>query len=104
MVLQLNNLKKINKGILDYYDKVLHLSLDSFSHPDLSRIGQVPIPPYSHSAIFSFTCAPHSPVPPPANEGSKADMARLLQLVLGIAINCERKESEYYLLSLSSNH
>ncbi|CAI8020668.1 Probable RNA-binding protein 19 [Geodia barretti] len=64
--LRLNNLKKINKGILDYYDNVLHLSLDSFSHPDLSRI---------------------------ANEGSKADMARLLQLVLGIAINCERKET-----------
>ena len=61
VVLQLNNLKKINKGILDYYDKVLHLSLDSFSHPDLSRIGQVPILPYSHSAMFSFTCAPIPP-------------------------------------------
>jgi protein HOOK3 len=64
--LKLNNLKKINKGILDHYHSVLHLSLDSFSHPDLSLI---------------------------ANDSSKVDMARLLQLVLGIAINCDQKET-----------
>ena len=39
MYIQLNNLKKINKGILDHYESVLHLSLGTFSHPDLTLIG-----------------------------------------------------------------
>lgn len=49
---QLNNLKKINKAILDYYDSVLHLSLGDFSHPDLTLIGEMPIHPFSNSPIF----------------------------------------------------
>ena len=72
--------------------------------PPLARFLQSPRPlPHrsgSNSSILPFRhvfihWCPHSPVPPPANEGSKADMARLLQLVLGISINCERKESKY---------
>ena len=36
---QHNNLKKIQRSVMDFYKQVLHLSLDKFSQPDLAKIG-----------------------------------------------------------------
>lgn len=64
--LKLNNLKKIHRSVQDYYDSVLHISLNKFKMPDLTLIAEI---------------------------GNKEDTARLIQLVLGIAINCVQKDT-----------
>lgn len=64
--LKLNNLKKIHRSVQDYYDGVLHISLNKFQMPDLSLVAEF---------------------------GNIEDTARLIQLVLGIAINCEHKDT-----------
>lgn len=38
-IMQHNNLKKIQRSLMDYYKQVLHLSLEKFSQPDLTKIG-----------------------------------------------------------------
>ena len=40
---QHNNLKKIQRSVMDYYKQVLHVSLEKFSQPDLSKIGETPM-------------------------------------------------------------
>lgn len=51
---------------MDFYSRVLHVSLNTFNPPDLQQI---------------------------AEHDSNSDMARLIQLMLGVAINCEQKDS-----------
>eukprot|EP00731_Ephydatia_muelleri_P018348 Em0011g388a len=63
--LKLNNLKHVQRRILEYYSGTLHISLDKYPPLDITRI---------------------------AEQGSEVDLARLLQLVLGIAIHCDGKE------------
>ena len=107
---------------MDYYKQVLHLSLERFSQPDLAKIGRCD---YDFSDVYvvqrtcksvvhaaSFNCIFRalyvlmnavSSCLPPAESGSHDDMSRLIQLVLGIAINCEHKDSEWsaFLVTLS---
>jgi len=63
--LKLSNLKKVLKGMMDYYSEVLNQDLSTFCVPDVSQIGE-----------FS----------------NVVELGRMLQLVLGCAINCEDKE------------
>lgn len=63
--LKLSNLKKVLKGMMDYYSEVLNQDLSSFCVPDVAQIGE-----------FS----------------NVVELGRMLQLVLGCAINCEDKE------------
>ncbi|XP_066996837.1 protein Hook homolog 3 [Anabrus simplex] len=63
--LKVSNLKKILEGIVDYYHEILNLHLSDFSKPDVFKIGE--------------KCDP-------------AELGRLLQLILGCAINCNRKQ------------
>lgn len=37
---QLNNLKKIQRSVQEYYDGVLHISLDKFKMPDMALVGK----------------------------------------------------------------
>uniref|UniRef100_A0A4W3JKV8 Hook microtubule tethering protein 3 n=1 Tax=Callorhinchus milii TaxID=7868 RepID=A0A4W3JKV8_CALMI len=64
-VLQKINLKKILKGILDYYHEVLGQQIADFPLPDVNLIGE------------------HS---------DAAELGRMLQLILGCAVNCEQKQ------------
>lgn len=59
------NLKKIYQLLMKYYNETLNVSLEKIEPPDLKAI---------------------------AESGSPSDMARLIQLVLGVAINCDQKD------------
>ncbi|XP_065834817.1 protein Hook homolog 3-like [Oscarella lobularis] len=63
--LKVSNLKKILKAIREYYEQILHQYIDDFSMPDLSSIGE---------------------------KCDEVQLGRLLQLVLGCAVHCEKKE------------
>uniref|UniRef100_A0A4W3J691 Hook microtubule tethering protein 3 n=1 Tax=Callorhinchus milii TaxID=7868 RepID=A0A4W3J691_CALMI len=63
--LKVSNLKKILKGILDYYHEVLGQQIADFPLPDVNLIGE------------------HS---------DAAELGRMLQLILGCAVNCEQKQ------------
>nr|XP_055054039.1 protein Hook homolog 3 isoform X1 [Misgurnus anguillicaudatus] len=63
--LKISNLKKILKGILDYNHEVLGQQMNDFTLPDVSLIGE------------------HS---------DAAELGRMLQLILGCAVNCEQKQ------------
>uniref|UniRef100_A0A1A7WCC5 Protein Hook homolog 3 n=1 Tax=Iconisemion striatum TaxID=60296 RepID=A0A1A7WCC5_9TELE len=63
--LKISNLKKILKGILDYNQEVLGQHINDFTLPDVSLIGE------------------HS---------DAAELGRMLQLILGCAVNCEQKQ------------
>ncbi|XP_071952816.1 protein Hook homolog 3-like isoform X12 [Antedon mediterranea] len=60
-----SNLKKVMERVTDYYNDVLNQSIKEFPKPDLGAI---------------------------AEHGNEYHLGRLLQLVLGIAVNCDRKE------------
>ncbi|XP_011480215.1 protein Hook homolog 3 isoform X1 [Oryzias latipes] len=63
--LKVSNLKKILTGILDYYQEVLGQQINDFTLPDVNLIGE------------------HS---------DAAELGRMLQLILGCAVNCEQKQ------------
>uniref|UniRef100_A0A8D3B9C5 Protein Hook homolog 3 n=1 Tax=Scophthalmus maximus TaxID=52904 RepID=A0A8D3B9C5_SCOMX len=63
--LKISNLKKILKGILDYNQEILGQHINDFILPDVSMIGE------------------HS---------DAAELGRMLQLILGCAVNCEQKQ------------
>ncbi|XP_037626164.1 protein Hook homolog 1 isoform X1 [Sebastes umbrosus] len=63
--LKMNNLKKIVQMVVDYYNEVLGQEISDFPLPDLALVAE-----HSH------------PV----------ELGRLLQLVLGCAVRCERKQ------------
>ncbi|XP_023194060.1 protein Hook homolog 3 isoform X2 [Xiphophorus maculatus] len=63
--LKVSNLKKILKAILDYYQEVLGQHINDFTLPDVNLIGE------------------HS---------DAAELGRMLQLILGCAVNCEQKQ------------
>uniref|UniRef100_A0A3Q3JFV3 Protein Hook homolog 3 n=1 Tax=Monopterus albus TaxID=43700 RepID=A0A3Q3JFV3_MONAL len=63
--LKVSNLKKILKGILDYYQESLGQHINDFTLPDVNLIGE------------------HS---------DAAELGRMLQLILGCAVNCEQKQ------------
>ncbi|XP_044316115.1 protein hook [Drosophila rhopaloa] len=64
--LRMSNLKKVSQSVYDYYSEVLNYSLSDFSKPDLQRI---------------------------AEKCDLGELERLLQLVLGCAVNCAKKQS-----------
>ncbi|KAH8352655.1 hypothetical protein KR084_005504 [Drosophila pseudotakahashii] len=64
--LRMSNLKKVTQSVYDYYSEVLNYSLGDFSKPDLQRI---------------------------AEKCDLGELERLLQLVLGCAVNCAKKQS-----------
>ncbi|XP_064605295.1 LOW QUALITY PROTEIN: protein Hook homolog 3-like [Liolophura sinensis] len=63
--LKVSNLKKVLKGIMDYYSDNLGLHIQDFPMPDVSAIGEC---------------------------GDKGELGRLLQLILGCAVNCDDKQ------------
>ncbi|XP_077390670.1 protein Hook homolog 1 isoform X2 [Festucalex cinctus] len=63
--LKLNNLKKILQMVLEYYNEVLVQGLSDFPLPDVALL---------------------------AEHSDPAELGRLLQLVLGCAVRCERKQ------------
>uniref|UniRef100_A0A2K5CN07 Calponin-homology (CH) domain-containing protein n=1 Tax=Aotus nancymaae TaxID=37293 RepID=A0A2K5CN07_AOTNA len=63
--LKISNLKKILKGILDYNHEILGQQINHFTLPDVNLIGE------------------HS---------DATELGRLLQLILGCAVNCEQKQ------------
>ncbi|KAM8872047.1 protein Hook homolog 3 isoform 2-T2 [Synchiropus picturatus] len=63
--LKVSNLKKVLKGILDYNQEVLRQHINDFILPDVNLIGE------------------HS---------DAAELGRMLQLILGCAVNCEQKQ------------
>ncbi|XP_057675423.1 protein Hook homolog 3 isoform X4 [Corythoichthys intestinalis] len=63
--LKVSNLKKILKGILDYNQEILGQHINDFTLPDVGLIGE------------------HS---------DPAELGRMLQLILGCAVNCEQKQ------------
>ncbi|XP_048759175.2 protein Hook homolog 3-like isoform X2 [Ostrea edulis] len=63
--LKVSNLKKILNGILEYNMEVLGIHIQNFQMPDVSRIGE---------------------------RSDVAELGRLLQLILGCAVNCANKE------------
>ncbi|XP_051511254.1 protein Hook homolog 1-like isoform X1 [Myxocyprinus asiaticus] len=63
--LKMNNLKKILQMIVDYYNEVLTQQISDFPLPDLMRVVE------------------HS---------DQVELGRLLQLILGCAVNCDRKQ------------
>ncbi|KAH0506077.1 Protein Hook-like protein 3 [Microtus ochrogaster] len=62
----ISNLKKILKGILDYNHEILGQQINDFTLPDVNLIGE------------------HS---------DAAELGRMLQLILGCAVNCEQKQA-----------
>uniref|UniRef100_A0A8C2YBP6 Hook microtubule tethering protein 3 n=1 Tax=Coturnix japonica TaxID=93934 RepID=A0A8C2YBP6_COTJA len=64
-VLQKINLKKILKGILDYNHEILGQQINDFILPDVNLIGE---------------------------HADAAELGRMLQLILGCAVNCEQKQ------------
>ncbi|KAH0628429.1 hypothetical protein JD844_009578 [Phrynosoma platyrhinos] len=72
-----SNLKKILKGILDYNHEILGQQINDFILPDVNLIGE------------------HS---------DTAELGRMLQLILGCAVNCEQKQVRIvYLLEATVN-
>uniref|UniRef100_A0A673I6U2 Protein Hook homolog 3-like n=1 Tax=Sinocyclocheilus rhinocerous TaxID=307959 RepID=A0A673I6U2_9TELE len=65
--LKISNLKKILKGILDYNHEVLGQQINDFTLPDVSLI---------------------------AEHSDSAELGRMLQLILGCAVNCEQKQGD----------
>ncbi|MGH0162380.1 UNVERIFIED_CONTAM: hypothetical protein FKN15_051429 [Acipenser sinensis] len=65
LLLQISNLKKILKGILDYNHEILGQQINDFILPDVNLVGE------------------HS---------DAAELGRMLQLILGCAVNCEQKQ------------
>ncbi|KAI4892539.1 hypothetical protein NFI96_024703 [Prochilodus magdalenae] len=65
MRLKVNNLKKILQLIVDYYNEVLNQQISGFPLPDLVRV---------------------------AEHADPVELGRLLQLILGCAVKCERKQ------------
>ncbi|XP_049781741.1 protein Hook homolog 3-like [Schistocerca cancellata] len=63
--LKVSNLKKVIEGIVDYYHDVLNQHLSDFNKPDVVRIGE---------------------------KCDAAELGRLLQLILGCAVNCNQKQ------------
>ncbi|KAI0231339.1 Hook-like protein 3 [Lamellibrachia satsuma] len=63
--LKVINLKKVLKGILDYYSDVLGQQINDFHMPDVSAIGE---------------------------RDDSNELGRLLQLILGCAVNCDSKQ------------
>lgn len=63
--LKVSNLKKILKGILEYNLEVLGIQIHDFQMPDVNAIGE------------------HS---------NRGELGRLLQLILGCAVNCSEKQ------------
>ncbi|XP_051785737.1 protein Hook homolog 3 isoform X1 [Erpetoichthys calabaricus] len=63
--LKISNLKKILKGILDYNHEILGQQINDFTLPDVNLIGE------------------HS---------DASELGRMLQLILGCAVNCEQKQ------------
>ncbi|XP_065821656.1 protein Hook homolog 3 isoform X1 [Labrus bergylta] len=63
--LKVSNLKKILKGMLDYNQEILGQHINDFTLPDVNLIGE------------------HS---------DHAELGRMLQLLLGCAVNCEQKQ------------
>ncbi|CAM9761676.1 unnamed protein product, partial [Lampetra planeri] len=63
--LKVSNLKKVLQGIQDYYSEVLGVQVSPACVPDVAAVGE---------------------------HADHAEMGRLLQLVLGCAINCENKQ------------
>ncbi|XP_051540922.1 protein Hook homolog 3-like isoform X4 [Myxocyprinus asiaticus] len=63
--LKTSNLKKILKGILDYNHEVLGQQITDFTLPDVNLI---------------------------AEHADAAELGRMLQLILGCAVNCEQKQ------------
>lgn len=63
--LKLSNLRKVLKGMVDYYSEVLGQELSNYEFPDVAEIGEF---------------------------NNKVELGKMLQLVLGCAINCEEKE------------
>ncbi|KAK2863892.1 hypothetical protein Q7C36_003046 [Tachysurus vachellii] len=63
--LKLNNLKKILQMIVDYYNEVLNQQISGFPMPDVVRVAELSDP---------------------------VELGRLLQLLLGCAVNCDRKQ------------
>uniref|UniRef100_A0A8C7G178 Hook microtubule tethering protein 3 n=1 Tax=Oncorhynchus kisutch TaxID=8019 RepID=A0A8C7G178_ONCKI len=72
--LKISNLKKVLKGILDYNQEVLQQQINDFTLPDINLIGE------------------HS---------DAAELGRMLQLILGCAVNCEQKQGLSVCLSVS---
>ncbi|XP_058683007.1 protein Hook homolog 3 isoform X4 [Poecile atricapillus] len=62
---QVSNLKKILKGILDYNHEILGQQINDFTLPDVNLIGE---------------------------HADAAELGRMLQLILGCAVNCEQKQ------------
>ncbi|XP_068032987.1 protein Hook homolog 3 isoform X5 [Anomalospiza imberbis] len=60
-----SNLKKILKGILDYNHEILGQQINDFTLPDVNMIGE---------------------------HADAAELGRMLQLILGCAVNCEQKQ------------
>lgn len=71
--LKVNNLKKLLKGVIDYYTEVLTMDITGFSMPDVNAI---------------------------VENQNISELGRLLQLVLGCAVNCEDKQ-EYIQVIMS---
>uniref|UniRef100_A0A671XCP6 Protein Hook homolog 3 n=1 Tax=Sparus aurata TaxID=8175 RepID=A0A671XCP6_SPAAU len=69
--LKISNLKKILKGILDYNQEILGQHINDFTLPDVNLIGE------------------HS---------DAAELGRMLQLILGCAVNCEQKQENQVLM------
>uniref|UniRef100_A0AAR2J2R7 Calponin-homology (CH) domain-containing protein n=1 Tax=Pygocentrus nattereri TaxID=42514 RepID=A0AAR2J2R7_PYGNA len=65
MRLKVNNLKKILQIIVDYYNEVLNQQISGFPLPDLVRV---------------------------AEHADPVELGRLLQLILGCAVKCDRKQ------------
>ena len=63
---RVSNVKKVSEGLVDYYDSVLGHTLPPHVLPDATRIGK---------------------------EFDDSHLSRLLQLVLGAAVNCDLKEN-----------
>ncbi|XP_034036271.1 protein Hook homolog 1 [Thalassophryne amazonica] len=63
--LKMNNLKKILQMVVDYYSEVLAQDISGFPLPDLAVV---------------------------AEHSNPVELGRLLQLILGCAVNCERKQ------------
>lgn len=63
--LKVSNLKKILEGILDYYAEILGQQIIDFKLPDVNAIGE---------------------------HNDAAELARLLQLILGCVVNCDHKQ------------
>uniref|UniRef100_A0A8C9L7A6 Hook microtubule tethering protein 3 n=1 Tax=Pavo cristatus TaxID=9049 RepID=A0A8C9L7A6_PAVCR len=62
---KVSNLKKILKGILDYNHEILGQQINDFTLPDVNLIGE---------------------------HADAAELGRMLQLILGCAVNCEQKQ------------